>query len=66
MEVTPELAELFGAYVGDGTMSATKSGKLKLSIAASKDEKGWLDYLASLFEQAFCHHPKVLWNSNVW
>jgi len=47
-------------------MSATRNGKLKLSIAASKDEKGWLDYLASLFEQAFCHHPKVLWNSNVY
>jgi len=47
-------------------MSATPSGKLKMAIAASKDEKGWLDYLASLFEHAFCYRPKVLWNSNVY
>lgn len=67
MEVTPELAELFGAYVGDGTMSANRGGKgTLLSIAASKDEKEWLDYLAHLFEQIFYYRPKVLWNSNVY
>jgi len=67
MEVTPELAELFGIYVGDGTMSANKSGKgALLSIAAGKDEKEWLDYVANLFEQIFRYYPKVRWNSNVY
>jgi hypothetical protein len=37
MEITPELAELFGAYVGDGTVSINKGGRSKLlSIAAPK------------------------------
>lgn len=66
MEVTPELAELFGIYVGDGTMSATSGKGALLSIAAAKDEREWLNYVASLFEQIFCYRPKVRWNSNVY
>jgi len=67
MEIAPELAELFGVYVGDGTMSANKCGRgTLLSIAASKDEKEWLDHVEHLFEQIFCYRPKVTWNSNVY
>lgn len=66
MEITPELAELFGVYVGDGTMSAMGKNSALLSIAASKDEKDWLDHVARLFEQIFCYRPKVMWNSNVY
>jgi len=67
MKITPDLAELFGIYVGDGTMSANKSGKRALlSIAAGKDEKEWLDYVANLFKKIFCYKPKVRWNLNVY
>lgn len=66
MEVTPELAELFGAYVGDGTMSNRDGKGALLSIAASREEEEWLNHVANLFEQIFNYHPKVLWNSNVY
>lgn len=69
MEVTQGLAELFGIYVGDGTMSVkrTKSWKgMLMSIAASREEKGWLEHVADLFEQIFCYRPRVRWNFNVY
>ena len=37
-----------------------------LSIAASGDEKEWLEHVANLFEHIFLYRPKVLWNSNVY
>ncbi|MDH5443716.1 MAG: hypothetical protein OEX16_05395 [Hadesarchaea archaeon] len=67
MEVTPELAELFGIYVGDGTMSTNNIGRgALLSIAAGVNEKEWLEHVANLFEQIFRYRPKVRWNSNVY
>jgi len=64
--VTPELAELFGAYVGDGTMSKMNGKGALLSIAAGREEEEWLNHVANLFEQIFNYRPKVLWNSNVY
>lgn len=66
MGITPELAELFGVYVGDGTMSARRDGRPSLSISASKDEKEWLNHVANLFEQIFHYRTKVRWDSNVY
>lgn len=66
MEVTPELAELFGAYVGDGTMSARRDGRPSLAITASKDEKEWLEHIANLFEQIFHYGIKVRWDLNAY
>jgi len=40
MEITPELAELFGAYVGDGSMSRLTNGVVLMSVYASKEERG--------------------------
>ena len=49
MDITPELAELFGAYVGDGTMSVHRGGKGRLlSIAAGKEGREWLNHVANL------------------
>jgi len=46
VEITPELAELFGAYGGDGTKHMNKNGKeIMLSFSASKDEKEWLEHI---------------------
>lgn len=59
MDVTAELAELFGAYVGDGTMSINKKEEILLLFSASKDEKEWLEHIASLLERASFHRPKV-------
>jgi len=64
--MTLELAELFGVYVGDGTMSARKDGRPSLAIAASKDEKEWLEHVANLFEQTLNYRVKVRWDSNVY
>lgn len=61
MEVTPKLAELFGAYAGDGSMSRLTNGVVLMSIYASKEERDWLEHLATLFEKAFYHRPKVRW-----
>jgi len=61
MEVTPELAELLGAYVGDGSMSRLTNGVVLMSIYASKEERDWLEHLATLFEKTFCYRPKVRW-----
>jgi intein/homing endonuclease len=70
MKITPEVAELFGVYVGDGTMSfnncTKRSKKILLSISASYDEKEWLNHVVNLFERVFLHAPNVLWNSNVY
>ena len=60
MEVTPELAELFGAYIGEGSISAKKgSNGFQMSIAVGKDTKEWLNYLVNLFEQVFNYRPKL-------
>jgi intein/homing endonuclease len=68
VDITPELAELFGIYTGDGSMSESAVSNdrksVQLCIGASKDEKEWLVYVACLFQRAFNHHPKIYWNPN--
>jgi len=66
MDITPELAELFGVYAGDGSMSARRDGRPSLAIAACKDKKEWLSHVANLFEQVFSYCLKVRWESNVY
>ena len=60
MNITEGLAELFGAYAGDGSMCARKyDNGLILSIEVGREGKEWLDHLARLIEDAFCYYPKV-------
>jgi hypothetical protein len=37
-----------------------------MSIAASKEERRWLDHIADLFERTFRYRPKTRWNFNVY
>ncbi|MFQ6130374.1 MAG: hypothetical protein ACE5OT_06220, partial [Candidatus Hadarchaeaceae archaeon] len=60
MDITPELAELFGAYTGEGSMSAKKgSNGFQMSVEVGKDTKEWLNHLGNLFEQVFHYRPKL-------
>lgn len=66
VDLSPDLAELLGAYVGDGTMSDNSKGEVVMSIAAGRDAKGWLDHLADIFDKIFHYHPIPRWNKNVF
>jgi hypothetical protein len=65
MEITPELAELLGVYVGDGSMSSSGNG-VQITIAAGREEKAWIEHIVTIFEKAFQYRPKFHWSVDVY
>lgn len=54
VELTPQLAEFLGIYVGDGCMSLVNSnGEAIMEIAGSMEETGWITYVANLLWKVF-------------
>jgi hypothetical protein len=66
MKITPDIGELLGIYVGDGTMSKNSGNGAIVSVSASAEEKEWLEHVVELFGRIFHCHPTVRWHTNMY
>lgn len=59
-KMTPELAELIGIIIGDGSLGHTTTKAVDISIGWPDFEDGYLDYVFNLIKKVFGFEPRVV------